>query len=208
MAVVMVAPSFIEELIFRGLLLRVPDECEPRATTCEAQHEDETARVHSTSEFGSDSGERLASVSESHCTEGNGNSNKDGEKRDPQPDVVGAPLSSAGESTTVDVAGGKLKPMLTPGTPPRHGAHWLCGPYLRCRPPARELAASLALFVVFHLDVIHDHGFFRDPRFLLLALVLGIACQEAAVGSRSLWPSVFMHGFWVWCWFTFFKTDW
>jgi len=71
------------------------------------------------------------------------------------------------------------------------------------RPPWLEQVAALCIFVIYHLDAIHVWELFRDPRFLLLAGILGMCCQEALLCSWSLWPGVILHGLWVWAWFTF-----
>merc|ERR1712083_711319 len=44
------------------------------------------------------------------------------------------------------------------------------------RPPRAEQAATLAIFIIYHRDVIHCMDFFRDWRFILLAAILGVCC--------------------------------
>lgn len=71
------------------------------------------------------------------------------------------------------------------------------------RPPVAEQLAALAIFVVYHLDMVHTMEVFRDCRFLGMAAVLGVCCQEALLNSWSLWPGIVMHSFWVWAWLAF-----
>lgn len=76
------------------------------------------------------------------------------------------------------------------------------------RPPITQQVAALAIFVLFHLDLIHSMNpdmapVFSDPRFLTLAAILGVSCQEATLRTGSLWPGVCMHWLWVWCWISF-----
>lgn len=77
------------------------------------------------------------------------------------------------------------------------------------RPPLAEQVAALAVFVLYHLDIMHActpnlEFVFDDVRFLALAAILGLSCQEAFIRTGSVWPSVFLHWLWVWCWLTFF----
>mmetsp|Transcript_112446 Transcript_112446/g.351631 ORF Transcript_112446/g.351631 Transcript_112446/m.351631 type:complete len:138 (-) Transcript_112446:63-476(-) len=68
-------------------------------------------------------------------------------------------------------------------------------------------AAGLAIFILYHLDLVHSGAdmrpTFTDVRFLALAAVLGAACTEVARVTGSIWPSVAMHGTWVWLWLAF-----
>jgi hypothetical protein len=69
----------------------------------------------------------------------------------------------------------------------------------------RELLEQLGLsllFVLYHLDIIHTNPGFRRPIFLVLAAVVGVFCQVACVGTRSIWPGVIMHWMWVAAWKT------
>mmetsp|Transcript_100765 Transcript_100765/g.194788 ORF Transcript_100765/g.194788 Transcript_100765/m.194788 type:complete len:248 (-) Transcript_100765:103-846(-) len=78
-----------------------------------------------------------------------------------------------------------------------------CQHFLPSRPPAWELTLTLVIFVLYHLDLMHGASVFRDPRFLVMAAVLGLCCQEAVLRTRSLWPGVLMHWLWVWAWLNF-----
>jgi hypothetical protein len=69
----------------------------------------------------------------------------------------------------------------------------------------RELPEQLGLsllFVLYHLDIIHTNPGFRRPSFLVLAAIVGVCCQVACVGTRSIWPGVIMHWLWVAAWKT------
>lgn len=68
------------------------------------------------------------------------------------------------------------------------------------RPAVKEQILALAIFMVYHLDCFHTLPFFRDPPFLICALILGISCQEARLRTNSLWPGVVMHWLWVFSW--------
>jgi len=64
---------------------------------------------------------------------------------------------------------------------------------------------SLVTFLVYHLDMVHRElhlPVFRDPRFLLLAAVIGVTCTQTVLESGSLWPGVLYHGVSVWVWKT------
>uniref|UniRef100_A0A7S1L234 CAAX prenyl protease 2/Lysostaphin resistance protein A-like domain-containing protein n=1 Tax=Alexandrium catenella TaxID=2925 RepID=A0A7S1L234_ALECA len=80
-----------------------------------------------------------------------------------------------------------------------------------CRWPhrwSRQEAAALAIFLLYHLDVMHAGPMrvvFTDLRFLAMAAVLGWACTEAVHLSGSVWPGALMHGTWVWSWIAFAK---
>eukprot|EP00443_Scrippsiella_acuminata_P103473 CAMPEP_0115637500 /NCGR_PEP_ID=MMETSP0272-20121206/34226_1 /TAXON_ID=71861 /ORGANISM="Scrippsiella trochoidea, Strain CCMP3099" /LENGTH=260 /DNA_ID=CAMNT_0003074557 /DNA_START=55 /DNA_END=834 /DNA_ORIENTATION=- len=62
---------------------------------------------------------------------------------------------------------------------------------------------ALVAFTTYHLDIIHTPSVFRDLRFIVMALILGLFCQMALIRTESLWPGIFMHWFWVWGWLTF-----
>lgn len=62
-------------------------------------------------------------------------------------------------------------------------------------------SAALLAFLVYHLDLVHQQQTFRDPRFLVMALLLGIACTTAFLAcGYSLWPPAILHGLLVWVW--------
>eukprot|EP00401_Gymnodinium_catenatum_P082844 CAMPEP_0117500428 /NCGR_PEP_ID=MMETSP0784-20121206/22771_1 /TAXON_ID=39447 /ORGANISM="" /LENGTH=231 /DNA_ID=CAMNT_0005295637 /DNA_START=137 /DNA_END=833 /DNA_ORIENTATION=- len=65
--------------------------------------------------------------------------------------------------------------------------------------------AALVVFLAYHLDAIHSspRAVFTDLRFLALAAVVGAACTNALLCTGSLWPSMVMHGTWVWLWLSF-----
>lgn len=73
------------------------------------------------------------------------------------------------------------------------------------RPPWFEQVAALAIFLVYHFDVGHADwpAAFCDLRFMGLAAILGVSCQEALLRTNSLWPGICMHWLWVWMWLTF-----
>ena len=66
------------------------------------------------------------------------------------------------------------------------------------RPQLAWIALSLGLFVLYHplaarLWYPRARRLFDDPRFLVQATLLGVACSLAYVGSGSLWPPVLIH---------------
>lgn len=74
------------------------------------------------------------------------------------------------------------------------------------RPWSRQEAATLAIFLLYHLDACHVgpmRPIFTDVRFLAMAGMLGAACTDAVHLSGSVWPGVLMHGTWVWSWLAF-----
>jgi membrane protease YdiL (CAAX protease family) len=77
----------------------------------------------------------------------------------------------------------------------------------RPRPPLFDQVVALVIFVVYHQDLIHTWKIFRDWRFLGMAAILGVCCQEALLRSRSLWPGIMLHCLWVWGWLTFGTTN-
>ena len=72
---------------------------------------------------------------------------------------------------------------------------------VRRRELLEQLGQSL-LFVLYHLDIIHTNPGFRRPMFLVLAAIVGVFCQVACIGTRSIWPGVVMHWLWVAAWKT------
>mmetsp|Transcript_132246 Transcript_132246/g.257697 ORF Transcript_132246/g.257697 Transcript_132246/m.257697 type:complete len:216 (+) Transcript_132246:62-709(+) len=78
---------------------------------------------------------------------------------------------------------------------------------VQSHPPAWQLVLNLVIFVLYHLDVMHSQSFFGDQRFLVMAAVLGLCCQEAVIRTHSLWPGVLMHWLWVWGWLNFGSGD-
>lgn len=78
----------------------------------------------------------------------------------------------------------------------------------QARPPVVDQVAVVAIFLCYHLDVIHMYPFqmeqiYMDGRFLLLAGALGVFCQELLIRTGSLWPGVITHWLAVWVWLTF-----
>merc|ERR1712107_630982 len=61
------------------------------------------------------------------------------------------------------------------------------------RPAIWQQVLAVSIFVVYHQDILHTHKVFRDVRFLMMAALLGISCQEALFLSGSIWPGVVMH---------------
>lgn len=61
---------------------------------------------------------------------------------------------------------------------------------------------ALAGFVVYHMDMGHFHPrhIFVDRRFLAMATILGVACTDAAITTRTVWIPTLFHGLWVWSW--------
>jgi predicted Abi (CAAX) family protease len=75
----------------------------------------------------------------------------------------------------------------------------------RSRGWSRFEVLSFVTFLVYHLDFVHRElhlPVFRDPRFLLLAGVIGVTCTQTVLESGSLWPGVLYHGVSVWVWKT------
>lgn len=83
------------------------------------------------------------------------------------------------------------------------------------RPPLCEQCLALATFVMYHLDLIHALSpdkdmrlIFDDGRFLAMATIVGICCQEVMLRTGSVWPGACMHWLWVWVWLVFaFKQE-
>jgi len=78
----------------------------------------------------------------------------------------------------------------------------------QARPPVVDQVAVVAIFLCYHFDVIHMYPYqmeqiYMDGRFLLLAGVLGVVCQELLIRTDSLWPGVITHWLVVWFWLTF-----
>lgn len=71
------------------------------------------------------------------------------------------------------------------------------------RPPIIEQVANVFIFMVWHLDVWHSNPIFRDYRFQLIIMTLGIAVQELVIRINVTWPAVFIHWCTVWVWLTF-----
>jgi predicted Abi (CAAX) family protease len=66
------------------------------------------------------------------------------------------------------------------------------------RPELAWIALSLGLFVLYHplaarLWYPQARRLFDDPRFLVQATLLGLACSLAYAGTGSLWPPVLIH---------------
>jgi predicted Abi (CAAX) family protease len=62
------------------------------------------------------------------------------------------------------------------------------------------LSLAWLLFVVYHVDWTHP-ALHADPRFLLQAAALGLACTAAYVWSGgSLWAPAIVHWVPVWVW--------
>ena len=68
----------------------------------------------------------------------------------------------------------------------------------------RGEAFAVFIFLFYHLDAMHaNNALFRDPRFLALALVLGVVCMDIFLRTDSLWPPALVHGVYVWVWVGF-----
>jgi len=50
-----------------------------------------------------------------------------------------------------------------------------------------------------HILLAHRYVFV-DGRFLAMAAVLGVACTDAAVTTKTVWVPALFHGVWVWAW--------
>lgn len=61
----------------------------------------------------------------------------------------------------------------------------------------------LAAFMLYHVDLIHNHDVFRDWRFLSLAAAIGVGCTAAFLGTQSIWPPILFHWISVWIWIFF-----
>lgn len=72
------------------------------------------------------------------------------------------------------------------------------------RRPALAIAAGLAIFVGWHavigLVIAPAATMFLEPRFLLCAGLLGLACALMRYRTGSLWPPVAFHAVAVWAW--------
>ncbi len=72
------------------------------------------------------------------------------------------------------------------------------------RRPALAIAAGLTLFIGWHvllgLVIAPAATVFLEPRFLLCAGLLGLACALMRYRTGSLWPAVAFHGLSVWAW--------
>mmetsp|Transcript_55329 Transcript_55329/g.160597 ORF Transcript_55329/g.160597 Transcript_55329/m.160597 type:complete len:288 (+) Transcript_55329:42-905(+) len=73
---------------------------------------------------------------------------------------------------------------------------------------------ALAIFIAYHLNLIHARAVFRDGRLLVLAALLGVACTGIFYGCGcSVWPPAVLHGAAVWFWifclggYDFFDDD-
>lgn len=82
---------------------------------------------------------------------------------------------------------------------------------MRLHTSAMIIAAlgSLALFVLWHplnaaFVLTEAQSLFFDWRFLVLALLLGIAATTAALRARSIWPAIAIHWAAVISWKAFF----
>ena len=112
----------------------------------------------------------------------------------PQPQITSA---VAGSNEPLDL----VMPLADPG----ESAHIVPIVEMRGVVKRRELLEQLGLsllVVLYHLDIIHTNPGFRRPTFLVLAAVVGLSCQVACVGTRSIWPGVIMHWLWVAAWKT------
>lgn len=214
-------PGLIEEIIFRALLLRLPLSDVPEGLDdCLIPHEREL--VHGTSERALDDEE---SIVENHMDENNvilASKDVDCNEREEGTQFDIEKTTCAVNSEVADLV--PLSPSLGCARPDEENvtptikledflmdadnmasadhAAKVSGTH-SSRPPWYELLAALVIFVVYHLDLMHQLRFFRDWRFLLLALILGFCCQEACIRTRSIWPGVIMHWLWVWIWLVF-----
>eukprot|EP00931_Biecheleriopsis_adriatica_P091464 TRINITY_DN65350_c0_g1_i1.p1 TRINITY_DN65350_c0_g1~~TRINITY_DN65350_c0_g1_i1.p1 ORF type:complete len:287 (+),score=40.56 TRINITY_DN65350_c0_g1_i1:80-940(+) len=59
---------------------------------------------------------------------------------------------------------------------------------------------SLAIFVIYHLDVLHAKYIFALPGFLIMAALLGCSCTLAFLDSGSVWLSIFVHATYLAVW--------
>lgn len=83
-----------------------------------------------------------------------------------------------------------------PQEPAGSGTRWVVG--------TLGLAAYVASHPLNAMLFPVNHSTFTDPRFLLLATELGVACTLAYYKSGSLWPPVFLHGLIVNTWLLLF----
>mmetsp|Transcript_28419 Transcript_28419/g.78313 ORF Transcript_28419/g.78313 Transcript_28419/m.78313 type:complete len:298 (+) Transcript_28419:76-969(+) len=202
LGILLVMPGFLEEVVFRGLLLRSAAELARRAPGAAAA----TPRVEL---------ERGGLPKESPCASPLEETKTPGSVELHFQDdvtVVGMKESRTkdDEEETKSVARSTV-PFVT-----HNGVSWSTGDKTpeshvdargkvagEPRPPILEQAGAMVIFVVYHLDAMHSLQFFRDPRFLALAAILGVCCQEALLRSSSLWPGIALHGIWVWAWLSF-----
>lgn len=63
---------------------------------------------------------------------------------------------------------------------------------------------SLFLFTIYHpLNFFVKHNTFKDPRFLVLATLLGLVCTLSYLESGSIWTPAFIHWAIVVAWLSF-----
>eukprot|EP00928_Gymnodinium_smaydae_P055124 TRINITY_DN38734_c0_g1_i1.p1 TRINITY_DN38734_c0_g1~~TRINITY_DN38734_c0_g1_i1.p1 ORF type:complete len:305 (+),score=47.95 TRINITY_DN38734_c0_g1_i1:81-995(+) len=197
---VMVMPGLVEEVVFRAVLLPTPAELLERTLPA---LEASTPRA----------GEADPFDVESPCPGAGPGACADGVAPElPKAALVDASVGikfHLGVATDIDASCAAHTPQPLEVLPAQPQKSCDCfaiactkGSRVR-RPPLLEQVAALGIFLVYHLDAIHNNAVFADPRFLALAAILGLACQEAMLRSGSVWPGVFLHGFWVWTWLTF-----
>jgi len=79
------------------------------------------------------------------------------------------------------------------------------GPHEGANSWGRLLLVLLVFAVPYHLDAMHGpNPVFDDPRFLTLALLLGIACSGVYCTTGSLWLAAVTHWLPVWLWLSLF----
>eukprot|EP00928_Gymnodinium_smaydae_P029199 TRINITY_DN2205_c0_g3_i1.p1 TRINITY_DN2205_c0_g3~~TRINITY_DN2205_c0_g3_i1.p1 ORF type:complete len:340 (-),score=66.66 TRINITY_DN2205_c0_g3_i1:76-1056(-) len=219
LALLMVAPALIEELIFRCLLLPLPQSCaappeaafaEPLALTEELALE-ETAGAASEAVVSSSptpvQQEDLRLPPDALGKPSVAEAVVDGASGSPGAASVGKALERTPPTTAGCSSDGHLS--LDQCTceeghdEARVGFYCLSSKTGRGRP--WQVWGQLPIFIVYHLDLIHSNPrhTFADLRFLALALILGVACTEALLRSGSLWPPVLCHGSWVFLWLSF-----
>eukprot|EP00929_Paragymnodinium_shiwhaense_P000563 TRINITY_DN100808_c0_g1_i1.p1 TRINITY_DN100808_c0_g1~~TRINITY_DN100808_c0_g1_i1.p1 ORF type:complete len:291 (+),score=74.44 TRINITY_DN100808_c0_g1_i1:149-1021(+) len=174
-----IMPGIVEEVLFRGLLLRLPADIEQ----LERQEQPPVGGP-----------ERALAV----------------QLKPPSADGIGASseeLCDDAASTAASAAAPAMSALSVSSSVAMDRAaqtdatNYWCG---GSRPPAWEQVAALAIFVIYHCDLLHEQTVFQDWRFLCMAVVLGVFCQEALLVTGTLWPSVLLHTVWVTIWVQIF----
>mmetsp|Transcript_99558 Transcript_99558/g.277139 ORF Transcript_99558/g.277139 Transcript_99558/m.277139 type:complete len:261 (+) Transcript_99558:108-890(+) len=63
---------------------------------------------------------------------------------------------------------------------------------------------ALAVFLIYHLDMMHRFRMFSDPGFLAMAALLGVSCTVAFVDTGSVWAPALIHATYLAVWFSCF----
>lgn len=205
MAATFVMPGLIEELLFRGVLIRA--SCESDAST----ETEGTNAAHDTAPNEESDSESLVAIQENQIDLQEQHRCPRDESADsmhPPATKIGGVCQEGVPNQTDDVCKDVSKVAGEDSDSSGKVADRREPRLMSTRPPIVEQIAYMFIFTVYHLDAIHAPSMFRDARFISMAVVLGLCCQESCILSQSLWPGIFMHWLWVWAWLTFlFNMD-